>query len=225
VRRELGLQALSVDLPGHGSDTTDVAGWTMGHFVDALEKRRQDAGASCVILVAHSNGAYFVRQYWKRHSDRVAGLVVVEGTFVPPFRAADAMRASIRKLSENWSEYVANPVGLEHARPETVGAVRAMVARASLRSAVSTLEILVEDSVVQRWPMAVPVTFALAQSPHWTPEHRGILRQMAPRAHFVELGSISHYAPLDAPKLVADTVRKASVGKRCPKRGAAPPLR
>jgi pimeloyl-ACP methyl ester carboxylesterase len=225
VRRELGLRALSINLPGHGSDTTDVTGWTMGQFVDALEKRREDAGSECLILVAHSNGAYFARQYWKRHSDRVAGLVVVEGTFVPPFPAAEVMRGATRRLAENWSDYVANPVGLQHARPETAGAVRAMVARASLQSAVSTLEVLVEDSVVQRWPMNVPVTFALAQSPHWTPEHRGILRQMAPKAHFVELGSISHYAPLDAPKLVADTVRQASAGLRCPKRSAATPSR
>lgn len=221
VRSLLGSRALAIELPGHGSDATDVSGWTMGRFVDALEQRREEAGAKCVVLVAHSNGAYFARQYTRRHPDRVASIVVVEGTFVPPFAAADGMRAATRRLGESWPSYVANPAGLQNAKQQTVDVVRTMTARAALRSALATLEILVERDVMHPNPINVPVTFALAQSPHWTAKHVETLRQMAPKSRFIDLGPLSHYAPLDAPAKVATIVRNSSAGQRCAKPSAS----
>lgn len=215
VRLELGPSAHAIDLPGHGGDRTDVSGWTMARFVEALERRRRDVGARCLVLVAHSNGAYLARQFWRRHPDRVAAIVIVEGTFVPPFRDVEGMRAASERVGRSWSAYLGSPPGLENAKPETVRAVRSMVERASLRSALATLGILVEEEVTRLDPMTVPVIFALAQSPHWTPEHRARLQRIAPGATFVELGALSHYAPLDDPTLVAGVIRQAAQGRRC----------
>lgn len=215
VADELGPRAHAVDLPGHGADATDVTGWTLERFASALELRRRHLGESCLVLVAHSNGAYIARQYWRMFPARVAAIVIVEGTFLNPFASRDQFRFAREAIENGWLGYQENPSGLEGASPRTTKVVRAMIRRASKPTALATLDMLTDEAAWGYDTIGVPVTFAIADTPFWTPGHRRDLSLIAPDHRFVELGPVSHYAQLDAPEQVAAIAEDARRTSSC----------
>src|SRR5688572_10951040 len=74
-------RVITLDLPGHGRSGTPVA-FSIELFVRAIEAVRSEAGAERVVLAGHGNGAPVIRRYALTHPERVAGLVVVDGTLL-----------------------------------------------------------------------------------------------------------------------------------------------
>ena len=80
-------RVITLDLPGHGrSDPPARGDFSINAFALAVEAVRLAANVDRVVLVGHSMGASVIRRYALDHSDRVAGLVAVDGPLdVRPF--------------------------------------------------------------------------------------------------------------------------------------------
>ena len=222
VQESLDSTGLAIDLPGHGANSSEVGGWSIDRFALALEEERERRGDRCLLLVGHSNGAYVIQRYAQLFPERVAAIIVVEGTFVVPFKANDVPR--IRdSIQSNWGGMRQAPPGLANAKPATQAAVMTMMARARLSTAIGTMEMLapVSSAPVQR--ISAPTTFMLADSPAWTADHLRRLREIAPGSQFISLGAISHFAPLDAPVPIARTIERIRDKASCACKGKAFP--
>ena len=218
VEAELRGAGAAIDLPGHGADNSDVSGWSVADFARRLEQERQRRGIACLVLGAHSNGSFVAREYARRYPQRLGAIVVVEGTFVKPFRDSEQFRAFRSRLDTGWAEVVRRPPGLVNASEATQRSVRAMFERTRKATALATLDMLAHDSFWAEDQVRVPVTFIWAESPTWTAEHRERLARIAPRSRFVQAGGVSHYAQLDRPALVAAELRAARGSARCGRR-------
>lgn len=214
VQESLDSTGLAIDLPGHGANSDDVSGWSVDRFAWAMEAERKRRGDRCLLLVGHSNGAYVIQRYAQLFPNRVAAIIVVEGTYVVPFEANDVprIRDSIRS---NWGSMLEAPPGLANAQPATQVAVKTMMARARLSTAIYTMEMLAPVSSPPLQRISAPTTFMLADSPAWTEDHVKRLREIATDAQFISLGAISHFAPLDAPDPIAETIERIRDSASC----------
>jgi len=214
VAKLLGLGGAAIDLPGHGANRQDVTGWTVANFVRAVEAERIRRGIECLVIGAHSNGAYIAREYARLHPVRAGGIVVVEGSFLKPFDGSRFASYSAL-IDRDWQRMQENPSGLTGAAPETVAIVRAMLRRASKNTALATFNMLAAESLWQHPAVSTPVAFLLADSPMWTEDYLIRLRAQAPGARIVRLGAVSHYAQLDRPHEVAAALRESMAQARC----------
>jgi pimeloyl-ACP methyl ester carboxylesterase len=103
--RAAGHEAVAIDLPGQGSDTTPVAEITLYRYADAVCDVL-DAMDAPVLLTGHSMGGMVITQVAARRAERLAGLVYV-AAFLPqpgqslidithlPEAAGDSVQANI----------------------------------------------------------------------------------------------------------------------------------
>lgn len=216
TRARLSSPGIAVTLPGHGQPLAhgDIS---LAGFADAIETARLEAHARCLILVAHSNGAYAAFEYLRRYPGHTAALIIVEGTFVPPFEDRSTFADQIAQVDATWTSIRDNPFGLNGARPETAIIVRQMLAETQQDTAVQSLEALL--AITRPAPASVrePLFFLLAQSPFWSDERLNALREIAPQAQVRFVANVSHWLPLDAPQVVADAVAQEVSTRSCPK--------
>lgn len=216
VRGRLSFPSEAINLPGHGVPRAPGE-VTLEGFSSAIETARAEAGSSCLLIVAHSNGAYAAREYARRHPRSVAALVIVEGTFRLPFADGSAFEAQIAGVEGRWASMQQNPIGLDHALPATARTVRGMFADADLGVAMLSLRALLAAQYADNEIVEAPVTFVLAESPFWTEAEFAAMRRAAPLAQFEVVGDSSHWLPLDAPHVLASVVERERAARRCPR--------
>ncbi|MBA3543119.1 MAG: alpha/beta hydrolase, partial [Chthoniobacterales bacterium] len=73
------VRVITVDLPGHGQSDKPELAYTMDFYARSLDAVLRDAGVKFATLVGHSNGSPVVRQFYRRHPEKVRGLVIVDG--------------------------------------------------------------------------------------------------------------------------------------------------
>lgn len=214
TREHLTSPGVAVTLPGHGAPPAsgDIS---LEGFAAAIEAARVGAGARCLVIVAHSNGAYAALEYVGRYPDRVASLVIVEGTFRPPFTDAAAFERQIAEVDARWSSIQEQPLGLDGSRAETAAAVRQMFADARRYTATRALEALLTLAPLSEQRVAKPVLFIMAQSPFWSEAELNALRQVAPRSRFETIAGASHWLPLDEPETIAQAIEQELRTARC----------
>ncbi|MBY0566585.1 MAG: alpha/beta hydrolase [Hyphomonadaceae bacterium] len=217
TRDRLSAPGIAVTLPGQGQPAAPGMVSLQG-FADTIEAARLAAQAQCIVLVAHSNGAYAAFEYLHRYPGHTAALIIVEGTFVPPFEDRAAFADQVAQVGATWPSIQQNPFGLESARPETATIVRQMFAATLQDTATQSLEALLPMTRPAPASVREPVLFILAQSPFWSEERLSALRQIAPQARFSLNAGVSHWLPLDAPQAVADAVQHEVSTHPCPER-------
>jgi pimeloyl-ACP methyl ester carboxylesterase len=74
------VRATSLDLSGHGDSPGGDGAWTLDRIDDELLSVVDAIGAERSVLLGYSMGGKFVQHFALRHSDRVAGLILVAGT-------------------------------------------------------------------------------------------------------------------------------------------------
>src|SRR5262245_52402038 len=73
-----GHHVITIDLPGHGSDTTPISGVSFRAYVDAVKARLSTVSGGCV-LVGQSLGGAVVSQAAEEMPNAVQAVVVVSG--------------------------------------------------------------------------------------------------------------------------------------------------
>ena len=77
-------RSLLVDLPGHGLSDKPEIPYTMELFAGAVDAVMKDAKVRKATLVGHSMGTPVALQFLRMHTEKVAGLVIVDGLIPQP---------------------------------------------------------------------------------------------------------------------------------------------
>ncbi len=211
-------QVVACDLRGHGASPGEPASCsieTYGADVAALARALNLRGA---VLIGHSMGTRVVLQACLDAPDRVAGLVLVDGSFMAAAgeRAEEEARRAI--ASAGWAAFAGGLFAQMFFAPgPTADRIRARAAR--LPEAIGTA--LFPDMV--RWDarhMAsalgrVGVPLLVVQSTMLTPERKRaplaagantpwfeMVRSRAPHARIEVVPGVGHFTMLEAPETV-----------------------
>jgi pimeloyl-ACP methyl ester carboxylesterase len=156
VLRELdraGIDAIAVELPGHGDDLTPADAVTLDTYVDAVQRAIPADGP--VVLVGHSMGGIVISALAERVPDRVARLVYVAG-YLP--RSGDSVYALSQTDTESevgryWRQ--ADPASYSPASIDAAGRAAVFCAECDSETAAQLVARHRPEPVP---PLATPVT-------------------------------------------------------------------
>lgn len=198
-----GHRLLALDLPGHGESDKPTVRYTLDLMAEAIGSVLDDAGIRGAVLVGHSNGTPVIRQFYRLHPSRTAGLVIVDGPlkpffddpakwerFIAPLRGGD-YREQAGKFVDGMLQPVTDPAERDHIR-------RVMLATPQ-EAMVGSMEAVADPAVWKEDPIEVPVLAVMAKSPFWTDEYEAFVKQLAPKVDYRVMEGVSHFLMMDRP--------------------------
>ena|SRR2546422_5171314 len=205
-----GRRLLAVDLPGHGESDKPAIHYTMDLFARAIASVLDDAGVRRAVLVGHSMGTPVIRQFYRLHPSRTAGLVMVDGPlqpfldnsasweeFLAPLRGAD-YREWAGKFVEARLDPATDPAERDH--------VRRVILATPQHVMIGSMEAFSDPAIWKEDPIEVPVLMVMAKGPFATPEFEAFLKRLAPRADYRVMEGVSHFLMMDRPAEFNDMV-------------------
>lgn len=195
-------RVLTLDLPGHGqsvapTDTTGNAAHSMEAYARAVRQAMDRAGFDQAVIIGHSNGAVVAREMMRRHADRVAGVVSLDGALQPVFDAetieyfcamlsGDSRNAFLAQM--NQDEPFANTSAEDFSRIRS-GTKRTDpgVQVASFRAAAAPAN-WAEDP-----DFTAPLLAVHAASPFWSPAYLEKVRQLGEDVEIVVWEGVGHH--------------------------------
>ena len=224
---------ISCDLRGHGASPGEPASCnieTYGADVAALLRALNLSGA---VLVGHSMGTRVVLQACLDAPDRVAGLVLVDGSFQAA--AGDRAEADVRRAiaSAGYAAWVGGlfeqmffAPGATAARiraraerlPEAVGAALfPSMVRWDARNMAAALGRVGVPLLVMQSTMITPERKRVPLAPGATTPWLEMVRSRAPQAQIEVVPGVAHFTMIEAPqavnRLLADFVARAVPGR------------
>lgn len=193
---------ITIDLPGHGQSDKPEISYTMDLHARAIEAMLEDVGAKSVVLVGHSNGTPVIRQFYRRHPEKVKGLVIVDGAlrpfgddammtkFLASLRGPD-YPATVGRFVDGMVRPMKNAADAER--------IKIMIRSAPQDVAVSEMEGLLDGALWARDKIEVPVLMIMAKQPAWTDEYEEFVRGMVPNLEYQMWVDVSHFVMLDKP--------------------------
>lgn len=130
-RLSASARVIAVDLPGHGESGAPRVDYTMELLARAVAAVLEHAAVERAVLVGHSLSAALVREVEYRFPARVAGLVLVDGTFWDGTSPAGIQRAVA--ANEAYARALANPATYRAVALRTVETMFAAGTPAALR--------------------------------------------------------------------------------------------
>jgi pimeloyl-ACP methyl ester carboxylesterase len=192
-------RVITLDLPGHGRSGTPAA-FSIELFVRAIEAVRSEAGADRVVLAGHGNGAPVIRRYAMTHPERVAGLVVVDGTLLlagnglPPERVLRGMgKSAIREQAIRGAYFS------ETTTPDLQQRILKMMLAMPDAIAGDTLIAIQDPSQWTDEPVRVPVlavNCAKLRSDGW----ERAIKRIYPMAEFHRIPDTGHFLMMENPE-------------------------
>ena len=236
LRDDLGERfGLHPHYRGHGrtAPPRDPARVTIEDLADDIACVLDDALVDRAVLIGHSMGVQVALETYRRHPDRVAGLVLVCGAPSHPLKTfrGSAMLEDLLPTIQKWIHRVPNvinrvtrtllPTRLAYEVASRLEIRRELVepadfmpylegmARIDSRLFVAMLSAAGQHSAEDLLPsIEVPVLVVAGGRDGFTPPERS--RSMAeaiPSAELLEIPNASHTAPIERPKLVVETIR------------------
>lgn len=196
-------RVIAVDLPGHGQSDKPQTNYTMDYFADAVAAVLEDAGVKKAVLVGHSMGAPVVRQFYRKHPDRTAALVIVDGALRMFFKKEDALALAATLRGPN-REAVAGRMVDGMLTTMADASMRAEVKKTMLSTpqhvAASAMEGMADEHVYTPDKINVPVLVVLAKMPFWQPDTEAFFRSLAPRLEFRMWEGVGHFLMMEKPQ-------------------------
>jgi len=195
---------IAIDLPGHGESEDVDEEHSFDLYAEAIDAVLDDADVERAVLVGHSNGVPTVRQYWRRHPDRTAGVVAVDG----------ALR-EFPESTEQWEAFVASlggPAFMEAASGVidqiTTGMpdeaerdrVRETMLATPQRVMAGGIAANLREGVWARDRIGVPLLVINSDAGYWTPEYVAYVRGLSDDVEYEVIGGVSHFLMLDEPE-------------------------
>jgi len=236
LRDDLGERfGLHPHYRGHGrtAPPRDPARVTIEDLADDIACVLDDALVDRAVLIGHSMGVQVALETYRRHADRIAGLVLVCGAPSHPLKTfrGSAMLEDLLPTIQKWIHRVPGvinrvtrtllPTRLAYEVASRLEIRRELVepadfmpylegmARIDSRLFVAMLSAAGQHSAEDLLPsIAVPVLVVAGGRDGFTPPERS--RSMAeaiPDAELLEIPNASHTAPIERPKLVVETIR------------------
>lgn len=220
---------------GHGrtAPPRDPACVTIEDLADDVACVLDDALVDRAVLIGHSMGVQVALETYRRHADRVAGLVLVCGAPSHPLRTfkGSAMLEEMLPTIQKWIQRVPGVINLVsrkllptrlayevasrlEIRRELVEPADFMpylegMARIDSRLFVAMLSAAGQHSAEDLLPtIDVPVLVVAGGRDGFTPPDRSrTMAETIPGAELLEIPNASHTAPIERPKLVVETIR------------------
>lgn len=236
LRQDLGDRfGLHPHYRGHGRTAAprDPTRVTIEDLADDVACVLDDASVERAILIGHSMGVQVALETYRRHTARVAGLVLICGASSHPLRTfrGSAMLEELLPAIEKWIHRVPRVINrltrtllptrlafevasrLEIRReliePSDFMPYLEGMARIDTRLFVAMLSSAGQHSADDLLPsIAVPTLVIAGERDGFTPAERS--RAMAaaiPGAELLEIPNASHTAPIERPTLVDSTIR------------------
>ena len=197
------IRVITIDLPGHGrSDKPNTIEYDKNLYARAIDAVITDANVKSVILVGHSNGTPFTREYYRKFPTKVKALIVVEG----PLRAffdRDAMEKFVVPLKgDHYSEAAGSVIDGTTKfvnDPALREKIKALMLKTPQHVAVSEFEATADEDLWKPDKIDVPVLMILAKQPAWSPEYEQFVRKMIPKLDYQVWKDVSHFLMMEKP--------------------------
>jgi pimeloyl-ACP methyl ester carboxylesterase len=197
----VGRRLIAIDLPGHGESDKPKIKYTMDLYVRSIAAVMDKAGVERAVLVGHSNGTPMVRQFYREHPDRTAGLVVVDGALKSYFKNDSQWKEFIDPLRGKKYKNSASAMVDGMVKPIGDAALRERIRVAMLVTPqwvmVGAMESVAEPGVWAEDTIKVPTLVVLAQSPFWTPGYEEYVKRLAPRCEYYVMKDASHFLMME----------------------------
>jgi pimeloyl-ACP methyl ester carboxylesterase len=198
------IRVITIDLPGHGqSEKSKTISYDKDLYTRAIDGAMQDANVKSIILVGHSNGTPFIREYYRKFPAKVKALVTVEG----PLRAffdRDTMEKFVVPLKgDNYPE-AAGRVIAGMTKPVKDAALRERIKALMLKTpqyvAVSEFEATADEELWKPDKIEVPVLMILAKQPAWSEEYEQFVRRLISKLEYQVWENVSHFLMMEKPR-------------------------
>ncbi len=220
---------------GHGRTPPprDPARVTIEDLADDVACVLDDALVDRTVLIGHSMGVQVALETYRRHRDRVAGLVLVCGASSYPLKTfrGSAVLEDLLPTIQKWIQRVPNvinrvtrtllPTRLAYEVASRLEIRRELIepadfmpylegmARIDSRLFVAMLSAAGQHSTDELLPtITVPVLVVAGGRDGFTPPERSrVMAAAIPKSELLEIPDASHTAPIERPQLVDKTVR------------------
>ena len=236
LRDDLGQRfGLHPHYRGHGrtAPPKDAARITIEDLADDVACVLDDALVDRAVLIGHSMGVQVALETYRRHPDRVAGLVLVCGAPSHPLKTfkGSAFLEDLLPTIQKWIHRVPGvinrvtrtllPTRLAYEVASRLEIRRELVepadfmpylegmARIDARLFVAMLSAAGQHSAEDLLPEIAAPTLVIAggRDGFTPPERSRAMAEAIPDAELLEIPNASHTAPIERPKLVVETIR------------------
>ncbi len=198
------IRVITIDLPGHGqSDKPQTIEYDKNLYTRAIDGVVKDAVVKSLVLVAHSNGAPFVREYYRKFPNKVKALVIVEGPLHAMFDRDTMEKFVVPLKSDNYPAAagrviagMTNPVKDEALREK----IKSLMLKTSQHVAVSEFEATADEDLWKEDQIDVPLLMILAKQPAWSPEYEQFVRGLIPKLDYQVWENVSHFLMMEKPR-------------------------
>jgi pimeloyl-ACP methyl ester carboxylesterase len=205
------IRIITIDLPGHGqSDKPQMIEYDRNLYTRAIDGVISDAGVKSMILVGHSNGTPFTREYYRKFPAKVKALVVVDGPLRQFFDKSN-MEKFLGPMRENYQEG-AGRFADAITKPIKDGALREKIKALMLKTpqhvAISEFEATLDPELWKADKIEVPTLLVLAKQPAWGPEYEQFVRKLVPNLDYEVRENVSHFLMMEKPSEFNAAIRK-----------------
>jgi len=198
------IRVITIDLPGHGqSDKPNSIEYDKDLYTHAIDRVIKDAGVKSAILVGHSNGTPFTREYYRKFPAKVKAIVVVEGP-LHAFFDRDTMEKFVLPLKGDNYPAAAGRVIAGMTKPIKDAALRDKITTLMLKTpqhvAVSEFEATADEDLWKEDKIEVPVLMILAKQPAWSPEYEQFVRRLVRKLDYQVWEGVSHFLMMEKPR-------------------------
>ena len=205
------IRVITIDLPGHGqSDKPNTVSYDKDLYSRAIDGVISDANVKSVILVGHSNGTPFTREYYRKFPDKVKALVVVDG----PLRAffnKEAIEKFIAPMRENYQEgagHFADAITKPIKDAALRDKIKTMMLKTPQYVAISEFEATGDPDLWKPDKIEIPTLLVLAKQPAWGPEYEKFVRDLIPKLDYEVWEGVSHFLMMEKPSEFNAAIRK-----------------
>jgi pimeloyl-ACP methyl ester carboxylesterase len=198
------IRVITIDFPGHGqSDKPKEIEYDKELYARAIDGVIKDAGVKSVILIGHSNGTPFTREYYRKFPAKVKALVAVEGPLHAMFDRDTMEKFVVPLKGDNYPEAVGRIIaGIT--KPVKDAALRDKIKALMLKTpqygAVSEFEATADEDLWKEDKIGVPLLIILAKQPAWSPDYEQFVRKLAPQVDYQVWENVSHFLMMEKPR-------------------------
>jgi pimeloyl-ACP methyl ester carboxylesterase len=207
------------DLRGHGRSETGSGDATMARQADDLFCVLEALKISKAVFVGVSIGGYILFDFWRRHRDRVAALVLSNTRAEPDTEQGRANRlksiedARVRGTAPFFDAQMEKLIGesTRRNRPDIVAKARAMMQMMTVAGFAAVQQGMAErpDSVPILHGINVPTLVIAGEEDTLTPlPNAQFMQQRIPGARLVVIHRSGHYAAMENPEEFARSLRQ-----------------
>lgn len=209
---------LCPDLRGHGRSERGEGAASMAKHADDLLRLLEAEKVSIAVFVGVSIGGYILFEFWRRHRERVAALVLSNTRAEPDTEQGRANRfksiedARIRGTAPFLDAQVQNLIGesTRRNRPDIVAQARAMMQMMTVEGLTAVQQGMADrpDSVSILRGIDVPTLVIAGEEDTLTPLNNAqLMQQHIPGAKLAVIPRAGHYAAMENPDEFAQPLR------------------